>query len=169
MFSTVSSYWQLLQLRRPTYFTISHVQMSFKMPSGPKFWTDDSVKISRGADHLRQHTEIPWPARSPDQAPCDLWLWSVCEAEVRRVKPKTLEDLMEVVSDFVASLDPAEVRRAVRNVRPRAELCIKMDGGYFESNLKKYKQGRVEEWKYLVRLILLSYRHLCFVWKLDIY
>ena len=52
---------------------------------------------------------------------------------------------MEVVSDFVASLDPAEVRRAVRNVRTRAELCIKMDGGYFESKLKKYKQGRVEE------------------------
>ena len=72
---------------------------------------------SVGDQIISCNTEIPWPARSPDQAPCDLWLWSVCEAEVRRVKPKTLEDLMEVVSD---SLDPAEVRRAVRNVRPRA-------------------------------------------------
>ena len=51
---------------------------------------------------------------------------------------------MEVVSDFVASLDPAKVRRAVRDVRPRAELCIKMDGGYFESKLKKYKRGTIE-------------------------
>ena len=100
---------------------------------------------SAGEQIISGNTDIPWPARSPDQAPCDFWLWSICKAEVRRVKPKTLEDLMEVVSDFVASLDPAEVRRAVRNVRPRAELCIKMDGGYFESNLKKYKQGRVEE------------------------
>ena len=84
---------------------------------------------------------IPWPARSPDQAPCDFWLWSICEAEVRRVKPKTLDDLIEVVSDFVASLDPAEVR----DVRPRAELCVKMDGGHFESKLKKHKRGTIEE------------------------
>ena len=52
---------------------------------------------------------------------------------------------MEVVSDFVASLDPAEVRRALRDVRPRAELCVKMDGGHFESKLKKYKRWTIEE------------------------
>ena len=52
---------------------------------------------------------------------------------------------MEVVSDFVASLDPAEVRRAVKDVRPRAELCVKMDRGHFESKLKKYKSGTIEE------------------------
>ena len=90
-------------------------------------------------------TEIPWPAQSPDQASCDFWLWSIYEAEVRRVKPQTLEDLMEVVSDFVASLDPAKVRRAMRDVRPRAELCIKMDGGHFDSKLKKYKQNKTNK------------------------
>ena len=52
---------------------------------------------------------------------------------------------MEVVSDFVASLDPAEVRRSVRDVRPRAELCVKMDGWHFDSKLKKYKRGTIEE------------------------
>ena len=62
---------------------------------------------SVGDQIISCNTEIPWPTQSPDQAPCDLRLWSICEAEVRRVKPKTLDDLMEVVSDFVASLDPA--------------------------------------------------------------
>ena len=100
---------------------------------------------SAGEQIISGNTDIPWPARSPDQAPCDFWLWSICKAEVRRVKPKTFDDLMEVVSDFVASLDPAEVRRAVRDVRPRAELCVKMDGGHFESKLKKYKRGTIEE------------------------
>ena len=52
---------------------------------------------------------------------------------------------MEVVSDFVASLDPAEVRRALRDVRPRAGLCIKMEGGHFESKLKKFKRETIEE------------------------
>ena len=71
--------------------------------------------------------------------PLDYFLWGICEAEIRRVKPKTLDDLKEVVSHFVESLEEEEDRRAVRAVRPRAELCIKMDGGHFESQIKKYK------------------------------
>ena len=50
-----------------------------------------------------------------------------------------------MVSDFVASLDDEDVRRAVRDVRPRAELCIKMDGGHFDAELQKYKRGTIEE------------------------
>ena len=60
-------------------------------------------------------------------------------------KREVLKELKQVVSDFVASLDPEEVRRAVRDVRPRAELCLKMGGGHFESLLKKYKRGTIEE------------------------
>ena len=67
------------------------------------------------------------------------------KAEIRRVKPSTLEELKEVVTDFCDSLDEEEVRRAVRDVRPRAELCLKMGGGHFESQLKKYKRGTLEE------------------------
>jgi len=63
----------------------------------------------------------------------------------KKVKPKTLEELQKVVSDFVASINDAEVRRAMRDVRPRAELCVKMDGGHFYSQLKKYKRGTIVE------------------------
>ena len=49
----------------------------------------------------------------------------------QRVKPKTLNDLMEVVTDLVGSLGEAEVRRAMRDVRPRYELCVKMGGWPF--------------------------------------
>ena len=41
------------------------------------------------------------------------------------VKPHDLGELQEVVSDFVESLDKDVARRAVRDVRPRAEMCIK--------------------------------------------
>ena len=104
-----------------------------------------NLKQKFGNRIISGNTAIPWPARSPDEAPPDYWLWSICDAEVRRVKPSTLEELKEVVSDFVASLDDEDVRRAVRDVRPRAELCIKMDGGHFESQLQKYKRGTIEE------------------------
>ena len=89
------------------------------------------------------NTEIPLPAQSPDKAPCEFYLWGICKAEIRRVKLKTLEDLIEVVNEFVASLDEAEVRRAVRDVRPRDEWCIKMGGGHFKSKLQKYRSYRI--------------------------
>ena len=57
------------------------------------------------------------------------------------VKPKNLDDLKEVVSNILESLEEEEVRRAIRDIRdirPRAELCINMDGSHFESQLKKY-------------------------------
>ena len=47
--------------------------------------------------------------------------------------------------DFVESLDDEVVRRAVRDVWPRAELYLKMGDGHFESQLKKYKRGTIEE------------------------
>ena len=59
--------------------------------------------------------------------------------------PKSCEELKMVVSDFVECLDEDVVRRVVRDIRPRAELCIKMGGGHFESQLKKYKRGAIEE------------------------
>ena len=39
--------------------------------------------------------------------------------------PHDLVELQEVVCDFVDSLDEDGVRRGVRYVRPRNELCIK--------------------------------------------
>ena len=55
------------------------------------------------------------------------------------------QDLKEVVSNFVESLDDEVVKRAVRDVRTRAELCLKMGGSHFKSQLKKYKRGTIEE------------------------
>ena len=47
---------------------------------------------------------------------------------------------MEVVNKFVATLDEAKVRRArraVKAVRPRAELCIKMGGSLSYRNTRE--------------------------------
>ena len=71
------------------------------------------------------NTEIAWRACSLDEAPSDYFLWGICDQEIRRVKPCDLGELQDVVSDFVESLDEDMARRAVRDVRPRAEMCIK--------------------------------------------
>ena len=49
------------------------------------------------------------------------------------------------MSNFVESLDDEVVKRAVRDDRTRAELCLKMGGSHFKSQLKKYKRGTIEE------------------------
>ena len=83
------------------------------------------IREKFGTQVISGNTEIAWPARSPDEAPCDYFLWGICDQEIRRVKPRDLGELQEVVSDFVESLDEDVARRAVRDVRPRAQMCIK--------------------------------------------
>ena len=50
----------------------------------------------------------------------------ICDQEIRRVKPRDFGKLQAVMSDFVESPDEDVARRAVRDVRPRAEMCIKL-------------------------------------------
>ena len=64
--------------------------------------------------------------------------------EIRRVKPASLEELKEVVNNFCESLDPDEVRKAVRHIRRRAQACFEAEGGHFEHKLKK-KNNNLEE------------------------
>ena len=108
---------------------------------------DGVVKVTREETCDREWRKH-WKGEKPGHLSC----WNVNQSDInwdksfkviRRSKPKTLEDLMEVVNTFVASLDEAEVRRAVRAVRLRAEICIKMGGSHFESKLEKYKRGSI--------------------------
>ena len=109
------------------------------MPPRPKFSTEDFVKIVEWWCELR---DIRW--RYTKEKGVEKFLRKLpTRKNFICVKPKTLDDLKEVVSNFVESLDKEVVRRAVRDVRHRMELCIKMDGGHFESQLKKYKQGTI--------------------------
>ena len=110
------------------------------MPFKSKFSRDDSIQIVAWWYELKDIHKVRWRyakekgiEKFPRKFPCN-----------RKVKPKTLEELQEVVSDFVSNND-AKVRRAVRDVRPRAELCAKMDSSHFDSQLKKYKRGTIEE------------------------
>ena len=82
------------------------------------------------------NTEIARPACSPDEAPYDYFLWGICDQEIRRVKPRDFGKLQAVVSDFVQSLDEDMARRAIRDIRPRAKMCIKLAAVTVEEILK---------------------------------
>ena len=78
-------------------------------------------------------TDRPWPARSPDLSPLDFWFWSVAISEVRRCAPTTLKQLMGVVEELAAAMDPAEVMRAVSSLRRRAAVCVERQGASVET------------------------------------
>ena len=84
------------------------------------------LTLASGMRVIPGNTEIAWPACSPDEALCDYFLWGIWDQEIQRVKARDFGKLQAVVSDFVQSLDDDAVRRAVRDVRPRAEMCIKL-------------------------------------------
>ena len=114
------------------------------MPPRPKFSTEDFVKIVEWWCKLKDIHKVRWryaKEKGIEKFPRKL----PTRKNFKCVKPKTLDDLKEVVSNFVESLDEEEVRRAASDVRPRAELCIKMDSSHFESQLKKYNRGTIEE------------------------
>ena len=82
------------------------------MPFKSKFSTDDSIQIVAWWYELKDIHKVRWRyakekgiKKFPRKLPCN-----------RKVKPKTLEELQEVVSDFVSN-NYAKVRRAVRDAK----------------------------------------------------
>ena len=92
-------------------------------------WLDDNFD-GRVISRL---TERPWPARSPDLSPLDFWFWAVALAALRRNPPATLQELQATVERFAGSLCAEDVKRAVRHLRQRAEICIRRRGDTVES------------------------------------
>ena len=95
----------------------------------------EELKKHFGARIISKRSAIEWPARSPDLNPLDYSFWGMAMKKVWEENPKTLDDLKTVVEDFFSSLPEDLVRRTVANIRKRAELCVKNNGGHFESEL----------------------------------
>ena len=73
-----------------------------------------------------------WPAHSPDLNPLDFSFWGQAMAKVWEAKPKNLADLKAVVELFFENLSPDFINKCVRNIRKRAELCVRENGDHFE-------------------------------------
>ena len=84
-------------------------------------------------------TTYIWPAKSPDLSPLDFYFLAVAMQELRRVPPPTLKDLVETVKDFGKSLDPADLRATVRDVKKSAWVCKRFFGGPSNTSSKKLR------------------------------
>ena len=72
--------------------------------------------------------------RFPDLTPLDFFLWGYLKARVYVTPPVNLDDLQERITREVDVIrqDRRMIRRAVSQMRQRAQLCIERDGGHVE-------------------------------------
>ena len=85
--------------------------------------------ISRRSEHF-------WPPYSPDLNPLDFFVWGYLEAQVKRIKLATMEELRAVVEDVASTVPEEMIRDAAKNVIKRCKACIEASGGHFEYFLK---------------------------------
>ena len=66
--------------------------------------------------------DVPWPARSPDLAPCD-FLWGYLKSVVHTDRPRTLVHLKNI-TQAITNIRTDVLERVNRNFRSRLVRCI---------------------------------------------
>ncbi|PNF39089.1 hypothetical protein B7P43_G04147, partial [Cryptotermes secundus] len=82
--------------------------------------------------HISHRGDIPWPARSPDLAPCDFFLWGYLKAEVYKHRPHTLDELQTAIREEIAAIPPKMTVRVMNNFRKRLDVCIRSHGRHMD-------------------------------------
>ena len=79
------------------------------------------------------HRDVEWPPRSPDLTPLDFFLWGYLKAKVYTTPPANLDEIRRITREMdELRRDRATVRRAVRDMTKRAQLCVKRGGGHVD-------------------------------------
>ena len=71
---------------------------------------------------------IEWPARSPDLAPCDYFLWGHLRQLVYRTQPSNIPHLRELITAACAEIDNEMCDRACRSLPDRLRECLRLGG-----------------------------------------
>jgi hypothetical protein len=77
-----------------------------------------------------------WPARSPDLAPCDYFLWGYLKSLVYASQPRTLEALCNEITRCAATITPQQMQSAVDHLLFRLQIVMDNGGDHIEHLLK---------------------------------
>ena len=81
--------------------------------------------------------DVGWPARSPDLAPCDFFLWGYLKANVYKHRPKTIEQLKSAICQEIDAIPPEMTGRVMCNFRNRLQMCVANDGRHLNDIIFK--------------------------------
>ncbi|GFX80552.1 uncharacterized protein TNCV_3929601 [Trichonephila clavipes] len=74
----------------------------------------------------------PWPPRSRDLTPADLWLWGYLKSRVHLSGPSGLSELKDAIRGDVSSIHPDMLHSAVAGFVTRLECLLPFGGGHVE-------------------------------------
>ena len=80
--------------------------------------------------------DLEWPPRSPDLTLCDFFLWGYLKNKVFSTPRQDIDVLCQRITDTFNELrqQPDFVRRAVRTMLRRAEICTARNGRHVEGH-----------------------------------
>lgn len=100
----------------------------------------DTMDLLRDAfpDHvISRFGDFPWPARSPDLTCPDFFLWGYLKSLVYVNKPQTLAALKENIHQEIRNISQEVLRKVMKNVINRAQLCINSRGHHLRDIIFK--------------------------------
>jgi hypothetical protein len=71
---------------------------------------------------------IEWPPRSPDMTPLDFWLWGYLKDKVYAEKPRTIDELKQLIMEKMTEIPAEMIERVTESVTARMHLCIELEG-----------------------------------------
>ena len=126
---TGESYTQMLQ--DVLWPAIVHRRRLFQQDGAPAHY---SLQARAWLDHnlpgrwIGRRGPIEGPARSPDLAPCDYFLWSCLRQQVYRSSPFTIQQLRASIAAACAQLDSDLCATACRSLPQRLRDCLRLGG-----------------------------------------
>lgn len=80
--------------------------------------------------------DVPWPARSPDLAPCD-FLWGYIKSFVYNDKPRILQHLKDNIRQAIANILIDMLETVERSFKRRVDQCIANEGRHLSDVIFK--------------------------------
>lgn len=75
---------------------------------------------------------INWPARSPDLAPCDFFLWGHLKSKIYQIRHPNIDSLRNAIFEECARINAETLTNVINGFYNRLGYCLAQNGGLFE-------------------------------------
>ena len=91
--------------------------------------------------------DVGWPARSPDLALCDFFLWGYLKSKVFEHRPQNTGELKEAIRQEIAAISPQMTARVMQTFRNHLQTCIEKNGRHLDTIIFKTKWKKTALYK----------------------
>ncbi|KAJ4431825.1 hypothetical protein ANN_20430 [Periplaneta americana] len=115
-------------------------QLWYQLDGAPAHFT---LPVRQWLDHhfpgrwIGRGGPIAWPARSPDLTPFDFFLWGCMIEKVYQTEIASREELVAKINTAAMEVQKHGLDNVQREVRRRAEECVRARGRHFEHLLRQ--------------------------------